>query len=256
MHSFTNPLADEARASSGISVILPTFQEAKRIGRQLAMVRQVPHIDEVILVDGQSSDDTVGRARAAIARTLGAPVRVTAGPRGRGKQLNAGAALAQFDTLLFLHADVQLPINAGQLIHDALADKQVCGGAFRTHTVPDEPAASRSFRDRLRHRAFALADVRSRLSPYPYGDQAVFVRRREFRCVGGFPDQPLMEDYELARRLWRRGRLVRVDATVEVSGRRLEQNWPLHLLMWNAFPTLYRLGVPAEQLAAWYGHVR
>ena len=83
----------------------------------------------------------------------------------------------------------------------------------------------------------------------------MFVRRRDFVAVGGFPSQPLMEDVELARRLTRRGPLARVDAEVRVSARRLQHDWARHALMWNTFPTLYRLGVSPERLERWYGHV-
>jgi hypothetical protein len=101
-----------------------------------------------------------------------------------------------------------------------------------------------------------VADVRSRWTHLPYGDQAVCVRRGTFQRVGGFPNQPLMEDVELARRLRAHGQFVRLRSTVTVSGRRFLKRPFRTLLFWNSFPALYQLGVRAAVLEKLYGNVR
>jgi cellulose synthase/poly-beta-1,6-N-acetylglucosamine synthase-like glycosyltransferase len=163
--------------------------------------------------------------------------------------MNAGARAAKGDVLVFLHADVRLPEDAPTRIADALADPSVVAGAFRTWTVPD---AGRSWLAPLLH----LADLRSRYSRRPYGDQALFVRADAFRCAGGFPDQPLMEDLELSRRLARLGRIRVVRSRVAVSGRRFLARPIYYTLAVNVFPALYALGVAPATLKRLYGDPR
>lgn len=230
-------------ASPRISVVIPTLDEGRRIGRRLAEVGAMPEVAEVIVVDGGSRDDTV-----AVARSF-AGVRVLEAPRGRSTQMNHGAALAGGDVLLFLHADVSLPADAARWICDALADEQVVAGAFRTWTVPD---GGKSRLGPLLH----FADLRSRYSSLPYGDQALFVRAEIFHAVGGFPEVPILEDLELARRLRRRGRIRTVPASVTVSGRRFEARPLFYAVVMNVFPVLYRLGVSPARLARIYGDPR
>jgi hypothetical protein len=227
-----------------ISVIVPTLNEEARIGRRLAELAATPGLHEVIVVDGGSADGTVALARAA------GGARVIAAERGRARQQNAGARAASGDVLLFLHADVGLPRDAATWVARALSDAAVVAGAFRTWTVAD--GAQRAWLGPLLH----LADVRSRYSGLPYGDQALFVRTSEFWAVGGFPDVPLMEDLALAQALRRRGRIRVVSAAVEVSGRRFQARPVYYTALVNAFPLLFRLGVPARVLAALYGAPR
>jgi GT2 family glycosyltransferase len=152
--------------------------------------------------------------------------------------------------LLFLHTDVELPPDAARWIAEALRDPDVVAGAFRTWTVPD--GARRRWLAPLLH----LADLRSRHARLPYGDQAMFVRARAFRAVGGFPEQALMEDLELGRRLSRAGRIGTVPCSVRVSGRRFQARPVRSLVLMNVFPLLYRLGVPPRVLARLYGDPR
>jgi hypothetical protein len=144
---------------------------------------------------------------------------------------------------------VALPPDAPRHIAAALEDPKVVAGAFKTWTVDD---AGRSRMGPLLH----LADLRSRYTRYPYGDQALFVRAEAFRTVGGFPAQPLMEDLELSRRLWRLGRIRTVDARVTVSGRRFLARPVFYFLAVNGFPLLYWLGVSPHTLLRLYQHVR
>jgi len=226
-----------------ISVIVPVLDEEARLGRRLAELAATPGLGEVLVVDGGSADSTV-----AIAHTFSG-VRLLSAARGRARQMNAGAAAAVGDVFLFLHADVSLPRDAAAWIVRTLADPRVVAGAFRTWTVPD--GAPSRLGPLLR-----LADIRSRVARFPYGDQAIFVRRDAFARVGGFPDQPLMEDLELSRRLRRLGRIATVPAVVRVSGRRFVTRPIRFTLIARTFPTLYRLGVPPRVLARFWGDVR
>lgn len=231
-----------------LSIVIPVLDEEARIGRCLAAARVLAGVDEVVVVDGGSRDGTLVAVGAA-AEQPGAPLLVVTAPRGRGPQMNAGARSARGDVLLFLHADVMLPADAAAQIAGALAEPDVVGGAFHVHTVADD--GINWLGPLLR-----LADVRSWVSTLPYGDQGVFVRRADFEAVGGFPDQPLMEDIELANRLWERGRMVIVPGEVLVSGRRFLARPVRSFVAMRLFPALYRLGVPAEVLAQLYGSPR
>jgi rSAM/selenodomain-associated transferase 2 len=226
-----------------LSVVMPVLDEARRIGDRLTELRALTGIDEIVVVDGGSRDDTV-----RIARSIPG-VRVLQAPRGRGTQMNAGAGAARGDVLLFLHADSSLPRDAAAWVERALAEPGVVAGAFRVRTHAD---GGRNWLGPL----LRLADLRSRTTRLPYGDQAVFVRREAFQRAGGFPDQPLMEDVELARRLRRVGRIRIVPAEVQVSGRRFLAQPVRTVLAMRFFPTLYRLGVPPERLARLYGNPR
>jgi len=232
-----------------LSIVIPVLDEEARIGRCLEAARGLAGVAEVVVVDGGSRDRTLAVVGEAAERTAGARLVVVTAPRGRGLQMNAGARAAGGDVLLFLHADVTLPPDAAARVAAALAAPDVVGGAFRLHTVADD--GFNWLGPLLR-----LADVRSYLSALPYGDQGVFVRRADFEAVGGFPDQALMEDVELAARLWRRGRLVIGPGEVLASGRRFLAQPVRSLLAMRLFPVLYRLGVPADVLARLYGAPR
>jgi rSAM/selenodomain-associated transferase 2 len=229
--------------AAALAVVIPVLDEAARIGRRLAELSAQEGVAEIVVVDGGSRDDTA----AVAAATPG--VRVRAAPRGRGTQLNAGAAATTAPVLLFLHADVQLPAAAARWIASTLDDPAVVAGAFRIRTVAD---AGRNWLGPL----LRLADLRARVTRLPYGDQALFVRRTAFEAAGGFPAQPLFEDVELARRLRRLGHIRTVPAYVRVSGRRFLARPLRGLLAMNFLPWLYRCGVSPHTLARLYGAPR
>lgn len=238
----TAAVLQQIRSKRGrsISVVIPVLNEEARIGRRL---EELVGFGEVIVVDGGSTDRTV-----AIARSFPG-VKVIEASRGRARQMNAGAEVASGDAILFLHADVSLPPDAAALIDRALNRQGAIAGAFKTWTISDTRASRLGF---LLH----LADLRSRYTSLPYGDQAIFVNARIFRQLGGYPDLPLMEDLEFSRRLKRRGKIVRVPANVTVSGRRFLERPIYYALLMNLFPLLYRLGVPAASLARFYRDAR
>jgi rSAM/selenodomain-associated transferase 2 len=192
---------------------------------------------EVIVVDGGSDDGS-----ADIAERAGFTVVRTA--KGRARQMNAAAALATGGVLLFLHADTQLPDSAETTIAQELADSRRVWGRF------DIRISGRSAMLRVVSR---LMNLRSRLTGIATGDQAMFVIRSAFNTVGGFPDQPLMEDIELSKRLLALSRPACIARCVTTSGRRWETRgvWRTILLMWRLRWDYWR-GVPAQKLAEAY----
>jgi rSAM/selenodomain-associated transferase 2 len=192
----------------------------------------------VILVDGGSDDATIQVAARFPA------VRLLASPRGRARQMNAGARAAWGDILLFLHADTWLPEGGLGAVSAALDDARVVGGRFDVRFDSPRPV--------LRMIAFFM-NLRSRASGISTGDQAIFVRREVFEMMGGYPDMPLMEDIELSRRLKRRGRLATLPSRVTTSARKWEREGALRTmaLMW-ALRFLYMVGVSPARLHRWY----
>ncbi len=228
-----------------ISVVIPAYNEAARIAAAVRSVLDQPGFHEVIVVDGGSDDATAHHASTAGARVVSAP-------RGRARQMNAGAAAVTGDALFFLHADVELPPAAALHIRQTLQDDRWIAGVFRTWTYND-PRAEGAWRfGPLIH----VADLRSRLTRYPYGDQGLFVRRADFEGLGGFPDVALMEDLAFSHILTAHGRIRVAPARVRVSGRRWQQRPLFTIAVMNTFPMLYRLGVSTETLARVYGVIR
>jgi len=202
-----------------LSVVIPVLDEAAAIeGTLRALAPLRARGVEVIVADGGSSDATPERARALADRVLDAP-------RGRARQMNAGAALARGEVLLFLHADTLLPEGADGFIRRAI-DAGAAWGRF------DVRIAGRPWMLRV---VAAFMNARSRWTGIATGDQAVFVRRTVFERLGGFPDQPLMEDVELSARLRTVGPPACLVARVTTSGRRWESRgvWRTIFLMWR-----------------------
>ena len=225
----------EERADA-LAIVVPMLDEAATLPALLVhLAGWRARGCEVVLVDGGSRDDSVEMARAA-------GFRVLIAERGRARQMNAGAQACGRALMLFLHADTRLPEAADAMVCAALAVE--AWGRFDVHI---------DGRPRMLRVAAALMNLRSRLSGIATGDQAIFVRRDVFEAVGGFPDQPLMEDIELSCRLLRVSRPACLRARVRTSGRRWEQRgvWRTIALMWRLRWAYWR-GVPAERLAEAY----
>ncbi len=162
--------------------------------------------------------------------------------------MNAGAARASGDTLLFLHADTRLPSGLSFLVSQALADSKIVFGAFSLDIHPSSPA--------LELVAF-VANLRSRFLKLPYGDQAVFVRREAYFQVGGFRDWPVMEDVDLVRRLKRAGGFRLARGAVQTSARRWEQGKVVMTTLRNWLRMIrFFLGVSPNVLARSYSDTR
>ena len=221
-----------------LSIIIPTLNEAEGLPQLLADLYLLCGDDiEIVIADGGSHDGT-----PALARRAGLPC--VEAPRGRARQMNAGAALASGELLLFLHADTRLPLGARAAMHAAI-QSGAQWGRF------DVRIAGQPFMLKIIGR---MINLRSRLSGIATGDQAIFITRTCFNAIGGFPDQPLMEDIELSARLLRAGcRPACLRQHVLTSGRRWESRgvWRTILLMWQLRWAYWR-GVPASQLAARY----
>lgn len=219
-----------------ISIIIPTLNEIETLPLALHSTRQAVEVERIV-VDGGSRDGTPDVAAAHQARVISFD-------SGRGRQMNAGAAAASGEVLLFLHADTRLPHGFDRHVRRLIQEPGVSAGAFRLHI----DSAERS----LRLIEFG-ANWRSRWMQAPYGDQAIFVRASLFRQIGGFPDIPIMEDFELVRRLRRRGRISLAPAFVTTSARRWRQLgvWRTTLLNQGAILAYY-LGVEPSRIACWY----
>lgn len=222
-----------------VSIIMPVLNEAESIAEALVPLQTLrAHGAEVIVVDGGSCDATLAQARAGCDLAISAP-------RGRACQMNAGALHARADILLFLHADTRLPEAAIPSIRYALGLGETWGrfdvritGAHRMLRVVAQ-----------------MMNWRSRLTGIATGDQAIFCKRDAFRSVGGYPEQPLMEDIALSRALKRIARPVCLDRRVVTSGRRWEKHgvWKTIALMWR-LRAAYALGADPVSLARQYGY--
>lgn len=215
-----------------MTVIIAALDEEDRIGTAVDSAFAAG-VAEVIVADGGSVDETrrVATARGALVLDC---------PSMRARQFNRGAEAAQFDALIFLHADTILPPGAAQAVMGALQRAEF--GGFRMAFA--EPAW------KLRVAAFMI-NLRTRITRCPWGDQAQFIRREIFRRDGGFREIPLMEDYELAVRMRRRATVLPL--TVTTSGRRFLKKGLLHTTALNwTIVIAWRLGVRAERLARLY----
>lgn len=221
-----------------VSVIIPALNEAPVIGRAIRSALDAG-AGEVVVADGGSED---GTAAAAIE----AGARVVTTPRGRGVQLNAGAAASLGGVLVFLHADGALPRGATEQIEEALRDASVVGGNFR---IDFGSSAHARFLAAFYH-------VIRQLTVY-YGDSAIWCRRDQFEAVGGFPPYPLMEDLKMVHLLGRRGRMAYLPGPVSASPRRWQQGGLARTwASWVVIQTLYFYNVPPERLARLYRHIR
>ncbi len=225
---------------TALSIIIPTLNETDGI---VDALNALSHLRadgaEVIVADGGSQDRTAELARARCDKLVEAP-------RGRGAQMNAGAQVATGEVFLFLHADTRLPEAADRLVSEGLATSRRAWGRF------DVTIAGRSALFPVIAR---LMNWRSRLTGIATGDQAIFVERRSFAQVGGFPDVPLMEDIILSRRLRRISSPLCLATRVTTSGRRWDERGALRtiLLMWR-LRARHFLGADPHTLARAYGY--
>lgn len=218
-----------------ISIILPTYNEADGLADVL---RSVQGDDiETIVADGGSDDAT-----REIAAACGA--RVVQSPKGCSRQMNAAAAVATGGILLFLHADTRLPTDFAGHVRAALAEPGVVAGAFDLRI--DGASGSLWLIERA-------ARLRAKYLQMPYGDQAIFLQTEMFNSLEGFSELPIMEDFDLARRLRRRGRIALVESPVVTSARRWRKLGRWRVTWLNQKIVLgYLLGISPKRLARWY----
>jgi len=219
-----------------ISVIVPTLNEEAYLAQTLE-VFSADRNHEIIVVDGGSWDQT-----KSIAHTYADRVLSTA--RGRAVQMNAGARAARGDLLLFLHADSRLRPGALECLRQAVCeDVFVVGGGFSLKLA----GAGLKFRCMA-----SMSTFRARRLGWIYGDQAIFVRRSVFEEIGGYREMPIMEDFDLAYRLRKRGKMVVLEEAVLSSARQWEEGGFLRtVVMYWALLTGYLLGLSPKRLARW-----
>lgn len=227
------------RSKPVFSIVVPVLYERQTIGDLLSHIRKIDPDGqcEVVVVDGNPNGNTIEVVDDENVVTM-------VSQPWRSRQMNAGAAAARGDVLIFLHADTTLPATALADIDRALRG-DAAGGAFRL----------RFDSDRFVYRLMSsFVTIRSRWNRLPYGDQAMFLNRAYFEEIGGFCEIPLMEDVEIVRRIRRLGgKLVILSSSVRTSKRRMEaegigrrvlKNW------WISF--LYNVGVSPEKLIRYY----
>jgi rSAM/selenodomain-associated transferase 2 len=230
-----------------VSIIVPIYNEAEALPGFLAHLQKLRATDlqaddglELLLVDGGSSD-------ASIKRIEEAGIPYLRAERGRAAQMNAGAAAATGEILLFLHADTVIDQETISAARSAVREGAV-GGFFALRLSSSRP---------LLRIVGKMISFRSRLSGVASGDQAIFVTRSAFNEIGGYAPLPLFEDLDLCRRLKRSGRFVALDALVITSSRRWERGGTVAtiLRMWM-LRVLYYCGVSPARLSRHYGEAR
>lgn len=230
------PTQFTARAES-ISVVIPTLNEETELPETIRRLRAIREVCEIIVADGGSADTTCQRAAE-----LGC--RVVESSRGRGRQMHRGAEQAIGDVVLLLHADTWMEAGAGQAILGSLNQSAaVGGGCWKAFRDPSWLMRGSRFKCWLRFLLFRRF----------MGDQAMFVRRDALEKIGGIPEVPIMEEYELGRALRAIGRLVLAPTTVSTSARRFRQRGVLRTYLRMGRVTLaYWRGTPLEELRRLY----
>jgi len=236
--SICHPRSTFCNQDTKISIVIPVLNESALIAQTLSALqpwRAVGH--ELIVVDGGSDDATLALSEPSVDRIIRSS-------RGRSRQMNAGARVARGGVLLFLHADTFLPEGADRLIIDGLSRPRTSWGRF------DVRLSGRHFLLRITE---WLMNWRSRLTGIATGDQGIFVQRRLFEAVGGFPEIELMEDIALSKTLKRRGRPLCLRHRILTSSRRWERKGILRtiLLMWS-LRLAYFFGASPGWLARFY----
>ncbi|MFQ5502137.1 MAG: TIGR04283 family arsenosugar biosynthesis glycosyltransferase [Phycisphaerae bacterium] len=212
-----------------LSVIIPTLNESRTLERTIGWVRLrgADKSVELIVADCGSSDETV-----TLAERLGLRVATGASLNSRARACNAGAALATGDTLLFLHADCEVPDLFDRLIAGALAHPRAVGGAFEFKL--DGPELRLRFVEQINR-------LRYRLMMEYYGDQGIFVRRSVFEACGGYLDLPILEDAHFCRLVSRFGVLRLIRSEIRTSPRRFYHGGILRTLAMDAVIWVWNL---------------
>jgi rSAM/selenodomain-associated transferase 2 len=241
------PLIKKDNACDKISIVIPVFNEAAALPRTLGALAALdtglsPGGREIVVVDGGSSDGTVEAARRFTDCVILAQ-------KGRGTQLKAGAEASSGGILFFIHADCIPPSGVFDAVRDTLSTDGVCAGAFDIEI--DSPGRRYRIIERM-------ANLRSRLTRVPYGDQGLFMLRATYEGIGGYSEIPIMEDIEIAGRLKKMGRIVFLSPPMKVSPRRWEREGMFYTTLrdWGIAVLFSVFGVAPEKLAGRYRDVR
>ena len=221
---------------SSISIIIPVLNEVSTIAQTISTAQTGKDI-EIIVVDGGSNDGTIELVKSL-------DVKLIYSLPGRSVQMNCGAKAATGNILLFLHGDTFLPLNFDELLREIIAKPNIIAGAFEL-----------GIRGRKRNLRIVerMVNWRSRYLQMPYGDQGIFLSAKIFAEIGGFPEIPIMEDFELIRKLRKRGRIAIVSKPVLTSARRWQKLGIFKTTLINQVVIIaYLLGVSPKVLARWY----
>ena len=222
-----------------ITMIIPTYNESGTIGNMRSQLESLSGEWEILFADGGSSDDTLAK--------IGDRYTVLHAPKGRANQMNFAAAQATAEVIWFVHCDSRLPADAHRQIEQAVA-QGAQWGCFHIGFDYNGPFMGCNT---------ALSNRRARRG-VAFGDQGIWVRKEVFEAMGGFPDLPIMEDYEFSLGMQRAGIPICVlSGQIITSGRRYEKRFPL-ITMWQMFylRCLYRSGVDIQEIARRYKDIR
>ncbi|CAN5352471.1 TIGR04283 family arsenosugar biosynthesis glycosyltransferase [soil metagenome] len=219
-----------------VSIIIPTFNEEKQIPLLMNNLLSQNSECEIIIVDGGSTDLTLSKC------LIYKNVKIISSEKGRANQMNKGAEAAKGEILLFLHADTLLPENGIEAIEEAMKDTSYIGGSF----------FMKFDKDSLPLR-FYSSFTKINNSYFTYGDQGIFVRKNIFKEIDGYKITPILEDFEIQKRLRKKGKFIKLPLAVTTSSRRFVQVGEFKQQIINiALLGAYELGVSPQNIKKYY----
>ncbi len=228
-----------------ISVIIPTFNEELTIGKTLDVLAPLVNVDEIIIVDGGSTDKTIEIAEKY--KQVKKLKIIKFAEANRGKQLHEGTKHASSDIFWFLHADTRPVQGCARQIKAFMRYEEVVGGNFEV--VFDGKSRWARFLTKLYPQLRSIGLI--------YGDSAIFARRETYEKIRGYKPLPLFEDVNFYKRLQKKGRFQHINLPVTTSSRRFEnRSFVWTFAKWSVFQGLYWIGFPPRVLAKSYKHLR
>ncbi len=228
-----------------ISVIIPTFNEELTIGKTLDVLARLVNVDEIIIVDGGSTDKTIEIAERY--KQVKKLKIIKFAEANRGKQLHEGTKHANSDIFWFLHADTRPVQGCARQIKAFMRYEEVVGGNFEV--VFDGKSRWARFLTKLYPQLRSIGLI--------YGDSAIFARRETYEKIRGYKPLPLFEDVNFYKRLQKKGQFQHIKLPVTTSSRRFEnRSFVWTFAKWSVFQGLYWIGFPPRVLAKSYKHLR